>query len=41
VVGVVVREEDLRELDETDRGAQKLALGPLTAVEEEPLAAAA
>ena len=41
VVGVVVREEDLAQLDEPDVGAQQLALGALGAVEEQPLAAAA
>ena len=41
VVGVVVREEDLAQLDEADVGAQQLALRPLGAVEQEPLAAAA
>ena len=41
VVGVEVREEDLVEVDEPDRRAQQLALRPLAAVEEQPLAAAA
>ncbi len=41
MVGVEVREEDLLEIDEADRRAQQLALRPLAAVEEQPLAAAA
>jgi hypothetical protein len=41
VVGVVVGEEDLRKLYEPDGGAQKLALRPLAAVDEDPLASAA
>ena len=41
VVGVVVRQEHLAQLDETDRRAQELALRPLGAVEEQPLAAPA
>jgi putative nucleotidyltransferase with HDIG domain len=41
VVGVVVGQEDLRELDEPDRGAQELALRPLAAIDEDPFAAAA
>jgi hypothetical protein len=41
VIGVVVRQEDLRELDEADRGTQKLTLGALAAVEEESLPTAA
>ena len=40
VVGVVVREEDLLELDEADVAAQELALRALAAVEQQPLAAA-
>ena len=40
VVGVVVREEDLLELDEADVAAQKLPLRALRAVEQEPVAAA-
>ena len=40
VVGVVVREEDLGELHQPDRGAQELALRALPAVEEDALAAA-
>ncbi len=35
-----VREEHLLEIDETDVGAQKLALGALCAVDEQPLATA-
>jgi hypothetical protein len=41
VIGVVVRQKDLGQLDEPDRRAQELALRPLTAVEEDPLSAAA
>ena len=37
VVGVVVGEEDLLEVDEADVAAQELALRPFRAVEEEPL----
>ena len=40
VVGVVVREEDLLELDEPDVAPEQLALGSLGAVEEEAVAAA-
>jgi hypothetical protein len=39
VVGVVVGEEDLAELDEPDRRAEHLALRALAAVEQEPFAA--
>ena len=39
VIGVVVREEDLVELDEADVAAQQLALRALPAVDQEPLAA--
>jgi hypothetical protein len=38
---VEVREEDLLELHEADVGAEQLALRPLPAVEEQPVAAAA
>ena len=38
---MVVRQEDLGKLDEPDGGAQKLALRPLAAVDEDPLSAAA
>jgi hypothetical protein len=41
VVGVVVREEDHPELEETDIAAQQLALGALGAVEEQAIASAA
>jgi hypothetical protein len=41
VVRVEVRQEDLVQLDEADRGAQELALRALAAVEEQPLAAPA
>ena len=41
VVAVEVREEDLAQVDEADRRAQQLALRPLAAVEEQPVAAAA
>jgi putative nucleotidyltransferase with HDIG domain len=41
VIGVVVRQKDLGQLDEPDRRAQELALRPLTAVEEDPISAAA
>jgi hypothetical protein len=40
VVGVKVGQEDLTQVDETDRRAQQLALRSLRAVEEEPVAAA-
>jgi hypothetical protein len=40
VVGVVVRQEDLVQLDEPHRGAKELALGALTAIEEDPVAPA-
>ena len=40
VVGVEVREEDVLEVDEADVGAKQLALRPLAAVEEQPVAAA-
>ena len=40
MIGVVVREEDLLEVDEPDVAAQELALRPLGTVDEEPLAAA-
>ncbi len=40
VVGVVVREKDLLELDEADVAAQELTLRALRAVEQEPLTAA-
>ncbi len=39
VIGVVVREEHLGQLDEPDGGAEQLALGALSAVEEQALAA--
>ena len=39
VVGVKVRDEDLAQLHEPHAGAQQLALRPLPAVEEQPLAA--
>jgi putative nucleotidyltransferase with HDIG domain len=41
MVGVIVGQEDFGKLDEPDRGAQKLALRPLAAVDENPLPAAA
>ena len=41
VVGVVVREEHLWQLDEPDRGPEQLALGAFPAVEEQALAAPA
>ena len=41
VVGVEVRQEDVLEVDEADVGAQELALRPLAAVDEQPVAAAA
>ena len=41
VVGVVVRQEDLGQLDEPDGGAQQLTLCALAAVDEDPLSAAA
>ena len=41
VVGVEVREEDLLQVDEADVRAEELALRPLAAVEQQPLAAAA
>ncbi len=41
MVGVKVREEDLLDVDETDRRAQELALCPLAAVEEQAVAAPA
>src|SRR5207244_6323935 len=41
VVGVEVREEDLLQLDQADRGQEQLALRALAAVEQEALAAAA
>jgi hypothetical protein len=41
VVGVVVREKDLLELEEPDVAAEKLALRPFATVEEQTLAAAA
>jgi putative nucleotidyltransferase with HDIG domain len=41
VVGVVVGQEDLGELDQTDRGAEELPLGSFAAVEEQALAAPA
>ena len=41
VVGVVVGEEDLGQLDQADRRAQELALRPFAAVDEETLAAPA
>ena len=40
VVGVVVREEDLAQVDEPHRRGQELSLRSLAAVEEQPLAAA-
>ena len=40
MIGVVVGEEDLLEIDEADVAAQQLPLRPLGAVEEEPVAAA-
>ena len=39
MVGVEVGEEDLRQVGQPDR-ADQLALGPLTAVEQDPVAAA-
>ena len=39
VVGVVVREQHLAQLDEADSGAQELPLGAFAAIEEESLAA--
>jgi hypothetical protein len=41
MVGVVVRQEDVGELDEAHRRAEELALRALAAVEEDPVAAAA
>ena len=41
MVGVVVREEDLGQLDEPHRGAEELALGAFPAVEEQAFAAPA
>ena len=41
VVGVVVREEDLAQLEQPDVRAHELALGPLGAVDQQPVAAAA
>ena len=41
VVGVVVRQEDLGQLDEPDRGAEQLALGAFATVDQDPLAATA
>jgi hypothetical protein len=41
VVGVVVRQEDVRELGKPDRRAEQLALRPLAAVEQQPLTLAA
>jgi hypothetical protein len=41
VVGVVVRQEDLVQLDEPDRGAEELSLSAFAAVEEDPVSAAA
>ena len=41
VIGVVVGQEDLAQLDQPDVGPQELPLCALRAVEEEPLAAAA
>ncbi len=41
MVGVVMRQEDLAELDEPDRRAEHLALGPLGAIEEQAFAAPA
>jgi hypothetical protein len=41
VVGVIVRQQDLVQLDEPHGRAQKLALRALAAVDEDPLAAAA
>ena len=41
VIGVVVGQEDLAQLDQPDVDAQELPLRALRAVEEEPLAAAA
>ncbi len=40
MVGVVVREEDLAQVDEPDLGPQQLPLRPLAAVDEQTLAAA-
>ena len=40
VVGVVVRQEDLVQVDEPDLRSQQLPLRPLGAVEQQPLAAA-
>ena len=40
MVGVEVREEDLLQVGQADRRALQLALRPLAAVEEKPLAAA-
>src|SRR5580765_240278 len=40
VIGVEVRDEDLRQLRQADRRAQHLALRPLAAVEEQALPAA-
>ena len=39
VIGVVVREEHLGQLHKPDGGAEQLALGALSAVEEQALAA--
>ena len=41
VVGVVVRQEDLPDVDQPHARAEELALRPLAAVEEEPLASSA
>jgi len=41
VIGVKVRDEDLAQLDQADRGAQHLPLRAFAAVEQEPLAAPA
>ena len=41
MVGVVMREEDLLEIGEPDGRALELSLRALSAVEEQPLAAAA
>src|SRR6185295_3539127 len=41
VICVVMRQEDLGELDEPDRGAQELALRALAAVEEDSLTSTA
>ena len=41
MVGVEVRDEDLVQVDEADRGPEQLALRPFGAVEEESVAATA